>query len=79
MDIKDKLERFWTENKRVIRVTKKPDKEEYKIISKVSAIGILIIGGLGFLLALTEEYFNLAVATVIVIAIVMIILNVKTK
>lgn len=79
MSIKEKTTRFWTECKRVIRVTKKPDKEEYKIITKVSAIGIFVIGGLGFLLRLSEEYFSLTVSAIIVVAIVMVVLNIKTK
>ncbi|MAG45245.1 MAG: protein translocase SEC61 complex subunit gamma [Nanoarchaeota archaeon] len=41
---------FILESKRVFRVTKKPTMEEYKAIVKVSAIGIAIIGILGFLI-----------------------------
>jgi len=36
---------------------KKPTKEEFQMISKVSAIGILIIGFLGFLLSLFMKVF----------------------
>jgi len=43
-----KFKSFIIQCRRVFRVTKKPNKEEFKTIVKVSALGILIIGGLGF-------------------------------
>lgn len=44
-----KLRTFFIECKRVFKVTKKPSKEEFKITVKVSAIGIGIIGLIGFI------------------------------
>lgn len=43
-----KLKSFALECKRVLRVTKKPGSDEYKIIVKVSGIGMIIIGAIGF-------------------------------
>jgi len=43
-----KLRRFFFESIRVLKVTKKPSKEEFKTIVKASAIGLSIIGLLGF-------------------------------
>jgi len=43
-----KLKSFTIQSKRVLRITKKPSKEEFKVIVKVSSIGIAIIGALGF-------------------------------
>lgn len=37
---------------RVWQVLRKPSKEEFKIITKVSAIGMLIIGFLGFVISI---------------------------
>jgi len=37
---------------RVWRLLKKPTMEEFKTISKVSAIGLLVIGALGFLISI---------------------------
>lgn len=37
---------------RVLRITKKPTKEEYWVVFKVTGIGILIIGFLGFVITL---------------------------
>jgi len=53
----DKLKTFVVECKRVLRVTKKPNNEEFKTIVKVSAIGMGIIGVLGFLVHFIKEIF----------------------
>jgi protein transport protein SEC61 subunit gamma-like protein len=53
----DKLKTFIVECKRVLRVTKKPNKEEFQTIVKVSAIGMGIIGVLGFLVHFIKEIF----------------------
>ncbi len=47
-----KFKSFIIECKRVFKVTKKPSQEEFKVIVKVSGIGILIIGLIGFLIHL---------------------------
>lgn len=51
----DKLKAFIVECKRVLRVTKKPNKQEYMTIVKVSAIGMAIIGVIGFLIHFIEQ------------------------
>ena len=50
-----RLKRFGIECLRVIRITKKPDKQEFTTIVKASGIGILIIGGIGFVLTLLRQ------------------------
>lgn len=45
-----KFKSFILECRRVFTITRKPSKEELKIIVKVSGIGILIIGFLGFII-----------------------------
>jgi len=45
-----KLKSFVTQSKRVFKVTKKPTKEELKVTVKVTGIGILLIGAIGFLI-----------------------------
>ena len=49
-----KLKRFVRESIRVLKITKKPTKEEFKTISKVSGLGILIIGLIGFIVHLID-------------------------
>jgi protein transport protein SEC61 subunit gamma-like protein len=48
----NKMKEFFDKCKRVWKVTRKPTMNEFKVISKVSAIGILVIGFIGFLISL---------------------------
>ena len=41
--------------KRVWRLLKRPTMQEFKLISKVTAIGLLIIGAVGFLFSLVVK------------------------
>ena len=54
---KYKLKSFVMECVRVLRVTKKPDAIEYKTIVKVSGLGILIIGLIGFVVQMIKLLF----------------------
>jgi len=45
-----KLKSFYRECIRVLKITRKPNKEEYKTIVKITSLGILIIGLIGFIL-----------------------------
>ena len=49
--IKNYLAHSW----RVLQITKKPDKAEYKTVVKASALGIAVIGIIGFLLHLLNQ------------------------
>ena len=42
---------------RVWRLLKKPSMSEFKTISKVTAIGLLVIGALGFAISVTMKMF----------------------
>ncbi len=53
--LKEKLKRFIYQCRIVLRVTKKPTKEEFKTIVKVSGIGIMIIGFFGFVLQMIKQ------------------------
>lgn len=50
-----RIKSFVRECVRVFKITKKPTKEEYKTISKVAGLGILIIGLIGFLVHLANQ------------------------
>ncbi len=52
---KEKIKNFVIESMRVFKLTKKPSREEFKIIAKVAGIGTLIIGFVGFLVHLTAQ------------------------
>ena len=45
-----RFKRFVRECIRVLKVTRKPDKLEFKTIVKASALGMAIIGGTGFII-----------------------------
>ncbi|MBI4144190.1 protein translocase SEC61 complex subunit gamma [Candidatus Woesearchaeota archaeon] len=49
------LKEFYTECIRVLKVTKKPDKETFTTIVKVSGIGMGIIGLIGFLIHMIQQ------------------------
>jgi len=46
------LDSHFQQYKRVWRLLKKPTTQEFKLISKVTAIGLLVIGAMGFLFSL---------------------------
>ena len=52
-----KTKSFILECLRVLRITKKPDAIEFKTIVKVSGLGILIIGLIGFLVQMFKLLF----------------------
>jgi len=59
MEVQDtktqKVKRFIKEAMRVLRITKKPSKEEYKSIVKVTSLGIAVIGAMGFIIFLGKQ------------------------
>ncbi len=53
------LNEYWVKTKsyvkecrRVLKVTKKPNKEEFIAITKVTGLGMLVIGVIGFIITL---------------------------
>lgn len=58
MKLKQKLSSASTKYKRVWRLLKKPTKKEYWLVVKVSAIGLAIVGVLGFLIGIIMGFLN---------------------
>ena len=52
----ERLGTFIVECKRVLNITKKPNKEEFLAIFKVAGLGLLIIGLMGFIIFILEHY-----------------------
>lgn len=50
-----KFKRFVMECRRVLKVTKKPTNLEFKTIVKVSGLGIIIIGLIGFIITMIRQ------------------------
>lgn len=46
------LQDFLHQAKRVLQVAKKPDREEYFNVAKITGLGIVIIGVIGFVIIL---------------------------
>jgi protein transport protein SEC61 subunit gamma-like protein len=51
--IKSKLKEY----KRVLKITKKPDREEFVMSAKVTGLGILLIGLIGFIIFMIGTLF----------------------
>ena len=50
-----KIKDFFEQCKRVWNLARKPDREEISMVSKVSAVGILLIGIVGFIVGIIIE------------------------
>ena len=48
MNVEEKFSKFIKDSKRVLKVSRKPDWPEYLDLAKVSAIGVAVIGVIGF-------------------------------
>lgn len=57
MEKTNKFKAFIAKSKRVWLILKKPTRKEYEMIAKVSAIGILILGVVGFIIAFFMKVF----------------------
>lgn len=58
MAVIEKLKVFAAKSKRVWLVMKKPSKKEFGAVAKISALGILILGVLGFLISILTGFFG---------------------
>jgi protein transport protein SEC61 subunit gamma-like protein len=58
MKLKQKLSSMSTRYRRVWRLLKKPTKKEYMLVVKVSAIGLAVVGVVGFLISTIMSFLN---------------------
>ena len=59
MNVQERFDKTIKDCKRVLKVSRKPDKQEYLEFSKIVAIGIAIIGVVGFIIVLIGEFIGL--------------------
>lgn len=52
----ESLKAFISKSKRVWIVMKKPTRKEFELTSKISAVGILLLGVFGFLISIVMSY-----------------------
>ena len=57
MKILTTIKSFFLKCKRVWYALKKPSRKEFETITKVSAVGILALGILGFIISMIIEFF----------------------
>ncbi|MFH1663390.1 MAG: protein translocase SEC61 complex subunit gamma [archaeon] len=50
------FDNFINSSKRIFTVSKKPDMQEYKVMSQVTGIGIIIIGVIAFVMMLIFQF-----------------------
>ena len=53
--LKVKIQSFWKQTIRVLRITKRPNKEEYTAALKVTGLGIALIGSIGFAIFMLKQ------------------------
>ena len=53
------IQDFIKQSKRVLKVARKPDREEFLNFSKVTALGIAVIGVIGFVIYLISQLVGL--------------------
>lgn len=59
MNVQERFDKTIKDCKRVLKVSRKPDKQKYLEFSKIVAIGIAIIGVVGFIIVLIGELIGL--------------------
>jgi len=52
LNVFEKLGNFFASARRVLTVSKKPSMQEFKVMAQVTALGIILIGVIGFIVYL---------------------------
>lgn len=50
MNVQEDFDKFIKDAKRVLKVSRKPDANEYVDLAKISALGVVVIGGVGYII-----------------------------
>ena len=59
MNVQEDIDKFIKDGKRVLKVSRKPDRQEYFELAKISALGVLVIGVIGFAIVLIGSLIGL--------------------
>lgn len=59
MNVQENLDKLWKDCKRVLKVARKPDGSEYLDFSKITALGMVVIGVVGFVIVLISQLIGL--------------------
>ncbi|OYT41511.1 MAG: protein translocase SEC61 complex subunit gamma [Candidatus Altiarchaeales archaeon ex4484_43] len=55
MGIQGKVIKAYTETRRILRLSRKPKRAEFKETAKITGLGMILIGLLGFIILLISE------------------------
>ncbi|MDD3159873.1 MAG: protein translocase SEC61 complex subunit gamma [Candidatus ainarchaeum sp.] len=58
MKISEKIKSFVGDSKRIFHISKKPTMDEYKKMILITGLGIILIGGIGFIIALIFNFLK---------------------
>ncbi len=58
LSIYERLGVFFQNTKRIIKIANKPDRKEYLLIFKICGIGLLLLGGISFVIQLLWTFIN---------------------
>ena len=50
MNVQEDFNKFIKDAKRVLKVSRKPDGAEYVDLAKISALGVVVVGGIGYII-----------------------------
>jgi protein transport protein SEC61 subunit gamma-like protein len=50
MNVQEDFNKFIKDAKRVLKVSRKPDGNEYVDLAKISALGVVVVGGIGYII-----------------------------
>ena len=59
MNVQERFDKFIKDSKRVLKVSRKPDRDEYFEFAKITALGILVIGVIGFVIVIIGQLIHL--------------------
>lgn len=59
MQLYTRFTKFVAESRRVLKVTRKPTWPEFSMLAKVTGLGMLVIGLIGFVLTLVKQLLTI--------------------
>ncbi|NVM01892.1 MAG: protein translocase SEC61 complex subunit gamma [Candidatus Helarchaeota archaeon] len=51
-DLENRVKTFWANSKRVIKMARKPTLKEMRLILRITGLGVVVIGAVGFVVKL---------------------------
>ena len=51
-DLENRVKTFWANSKRVIKMARKPTVKEMRLILRITGLGVVVIGAVGFVVKL---------------------------